>query len=105
MRRHKQPRPVEEEHTRTDGRFLGYRSHSDRREAWRIVVRCKADATHAKILELPLEWEEDVIEKLALILSGKGNCFIHPPGDLCPVGLCVVCGNELEATFEKWRNF
>jgi hypothetical protein len=102
MRRQKVLNPSDRH--RVDGRLLGMKSHTDLREAWRITVRCKNDLRHAKILEFPITWDEAVIVALADAIAGRGACFVHPPGELSPVGACSACGSELTATTERWRN-
>lgn len=102
MRKQKVLNPSDRD--RVDGRFLGLKSHTDLREAWRITVRCKNDLSHAKILEFPITWDEAVIGALAAVIAGRGACFVHPPGELSPIGACSACGCELTATAERWRN-
>jgi hypothetical protein len=81
MRKQKVLNPSDRD--RVDGRFLGLKSHTDLREAWRITVRCKNDLSHAKILEFPITWDEAVIVALAEV---------------------IACGCELTPTAERWRN-
>ena len=67
----------------------------------RIIVRCKENPDHAKILRIGNELGTKYAVNLAKLLDGSSPHYIHPPGDLSPIGKCGICHGKLTATVEK----
>lgn len=67
----------------------------------RIIVRCKENSDHAKILRIGNELVREYAENLAGLLDGSSRFYIHPPGDLSPIGKCGICHGQLTATVEE----
>lgn len=67
----------------------------------RITVRCKNDQDHAKILKIDARLGIEYAEALCGLIDGSSRHYIHPPGDLSPIGKCGICHGKLAATVEE----
>lgn len=67
----------------------------------RIIVRCKENPDHAKILRMNAECPRYYADDLARLLDGTSHFFIHKPGKMSPVSWCGICHGQLTATVEE----
>jgi hypothetical protein len=76
----------------------------------RLIVRCTGDSNHAKVLRIQRDYGGHEGAGLAFakvlgrLLSGTSPMYIHPPGEMSPIGFCRLCGEKLTCVVEEVAN-